>query len=67
MLAGAGEVSHLDVADMHGQVAARARRLAETALCGVLAVVGVLAPPPPPEPSPEAAASKGKGGKGGAR
>jgi hypothetical protein len=39
VLAGAGEVSHLDVADMHGQVAARARRLAETALCGVLAVV----------------------------
>jgi hypothetical protein len=39
VLAGAGEVSHLDVADMHGQVAARARRAAETARCGVLAVV----------------------------
>jgi DAK2 domain fusion protein YloV len=39
VLAGAGEVSHLDVADMHGQVAARARRLGENARCGVLAVV----------------------------
>jgi hypothetical protein len=39
VLAGAGEVSHLDIADMHGQVAARARRLGETARCGVLAVV----------------------------
>ena len=29
VLAGAGEVSHLDVADMHAQVAARARQLAE--------------------------------------
>jgi len=39
LLAGAGEVSHLDVADMHAEVAARARRLAEGARCGVLAVV----------------------------
>ena len=39
VLAGAGEVSHLDVADMHAQVAARARQLAEGARCGVLAVV----------------------------
>ena len=39
VLAGAGEVSHLDVADMHAQVAARARQLAESARCGVLAVV----------------------------
>jgi len=39
VLAGAGEVSHLDVADMHAEVAARARRLAEGARCGVLAVV----------------------------
>jgi dihydroxyacetone kinase-like predicted kinase len=39
LLAGTGEVSHLDVADMHAEVAARARRLAEGARCGVLAVV----------------------------
>ncbi len=40
VLAGAGEVSHLDVADMHLQVAARARHATEgTARCGVLAVV----------------------------
>jgi hypothetical protein len=39
VLAGAGAVSHLDVADMHVEVAARARRLAEGARCGVLAVV----------------------------
>jgi uncharacterized protein len=39
LLAGAGQVSHLDVADMHAEVAARARRLAEGARCGVLAVV----------------------------
>ena len=39
VFAGAGEVSHLDVADMHAQVAARARQLAEGARCGVLAVV----------------------------
>ncbi len=39
VLAGAGDVSHLDVADMHAQVAARARQLAEGARCGVLAVV----------------------------
>jgi hypothetical protein len=39
VLAGAGEVSHLDVADMHAQVAARARQVAEGARCGVLAVV----------------------------
>jgi DAK2 domain fusion protein YloV len=39
VLASAGEVSHLDVADMHAQVARRARELAEGARCGVLAVV----------------------------
>jgi hypothetical protein len=39
VLAGAGTVSHLDVADMHAQVAARARQLSEGARCGVLAVV----------------------------
>jgi uncharacterized protein len=39
VLAGAGAVSHLDVADMRAEVAARARRLAESARCGVLAVV----------------------------
>jgi DAK2 domain fusion protein YloV len=39
VLAAAGEVSHLDVADMQAQVAARARHLAEGARCGVLAVV----------------------------
>ena len=39
VLAGAGAVSHLDVADMHAQVAARVRQLSEGALCGVLAVV----------------------------
>jgi hypothetical protein len=37
---GAGTVSHLDVADMHEQVAARSERLsAATGRCGVLAVV----------------------------
>ena len=43
---GAGEVSHLDVADMHAQVDERAERLAgdgrrraDAALCGALAVV----------------------------
>jgi len=43
LFAEAGEVSHLDVADMHAQVAERAERLAaapaEVAACGVLAVV----------------------------
>jgi len=39
VLAGAGAVSHLDIADMQAEVAARARRLAEPARCGVLAVV----------------------------
>jgi DAK2 domain fusion protein YloV len=39
VLAGAGEVSHLDVADMHAQVEAMARQHAEGARCGVLAVV----------------------------
>ena len=39
LVADAGEVSHLDVADMHEQVGARERRLAEGARCGVLAVV----------------------------
>ena len=39
VLAGAGTVSHLDVADMHAQVAARVRQLSEGARCGVLAVV----------------------------
>jgi hypothetical protein len=40
VFAGAGEVSHLDVADMHEQVAERTARLAETVqACGVLAVV----------------------------
>ena len=34
-----GEISHVDVADMHAQVAARSRQLAEPARCGVLAVV----------------------------
>ena len=39
VVAGAGEVSHLDIADMHVQVAARARGLVEGTRCGVLAVV----------------------------
>ena len=44
LFAGAGEVSHLDVADMHAQVTERAERLSAngdappSALCGVLAV-----------------------------
>jgi hypothetical protein len=38
LFADAGEVSHLDVADMHDQVAARIARTAQ-ARCGVLAVV----------------------------
>ncbi len=37
--AAGGEVSHLDVADMHKQVEDRERRLAEGSRCGVLAVV----------------------------
>ena len=46
LFAGAGEVSHLDIADMHAQVVERAARLsgdgagdAEHARCGVVAVV----------------------------
>jgi DAK2 domain fusion protein YloV len=41
VFAGAGEVSHLDVADMHDQVAARMARAerADSGRCGVLAVV----------------------------
>src|SRR3954470_9136755 len=40
LFATAGEVSHLDVADMHEQVAERADRLADpVAVCGALAVV----------------------------
>ncbi len=40
VLASAGEVSHLDVADMHAQVAARAAAAGvDAARCGVLAVV----------------------------
>ncbi|MDP9383630.1 MAG: DAK2 domain-containing protein, partial [Actinomycetota bacterium] len=42
LFASAGEVSHLDVADMHAQVADRAERLAapaQLAECGALAVV----------------------------
>jgi hypothetical protein len=40
LFAGAGAVSHLDVADMHEQVAQRTERLAEAIqTCGVLAVV----------------------------
>jgi DAK2 domain fusion protein YloV len=39
VFAGAGEVSHLDVADMREQVAARAARAERPARCGVLAVV----------------------------
>jgi DAK2 domain fusion protein YloV len=47
LFAGAGEVSHLDVADMHAQVLTRSHRLAAAAaaagepqpLCGALAVV----------------------------
>src|SRR6185437_4118090 len=38
-VAASGEISHVDVADMHAQVAARSRHLAEHAHCGVLAVV----------------------------
>jgi DAK2 domain fusion protein YloV len=38
-VAASGQVSHVDVADMHAQVSARARHLAESARCGVLAVV----------------------------
>jgi DAK2 domain fusion protein YloV len=38
-VAASGEISHVDVADMHAQVSARARQLAEGARCGVLAVV----------------------------
>jgi hypothetical protein len=39
VVAASGEISHVDVADMSEQVAARQRRLAEGAHCGVLAVV----------------------------
>ncbi|MGH2850884.1 MAG: DAK2 domain-containing protein, partial [Solirubrobacteraceae bacterium] len=39
VVAASGEISHVDVADMSAQVAARERRLAEGARCGVLAVV----------------------------
>ncbi|HEY7965965.1 MAG TPA: DAK2 domain-containing protein [Solirubrobacteraceae bacterium] len=39
VLAAAGSVSHLDIADMRAEIAARTRRLAEPAHCGVLAVV----------------------------
>ena len=39
LFAGIGEVSHLDVADMHLQVAARDGRLAPPQRCGALAVV----------------------------
>jgi DAK2 domain fusion protein YloV len=38
-VAASGEISHVDVADMHAQISARARHLAEGARCGVLAVV----------------------------
>ena len=39
LFGGAGEVSHLDVADMHVQVAERDARLAPPPRCGALAVV----------------------------
>ena len=38
-VASSGRISHVDVADMHAQVSARTRHLAEGARCGVLAVV----------------------------
>jgi hypothetical protein len=38
-IAGAGSISHVDVADMHLQISERERRLDATARCGVLAVV----------------------------
>jgi hypothetical protein len=38
-VASSGRISHVDVADMHVQVSARIRHLAESARCGVLAVV----------------------------
>ena len=38
-VAASGQVSHVDVADMRRQVAARERRLVESPRCGVLAVV----------------------------